>query len=413
VLEQRLATAHDRIVAEVAAAESAEEVDAVVASLTAALDTLPLYADGHPLARRIGPCWTLEGAAVRLRGRDGGPLNPETLRVRATKHTLVGVQAADDRRWYCPPGSSTPTAVSCGSATTSSPCGSCCPTTPRPRGPTPRGWPPRCGRSTAAPPSRGSTSTASTTTWPTPPAGWRCGCPREPGPSGDAPPHPCPPRPAGRVAWNRSSAPRRGGHAPPAVVVLPPRPRLFDLPAPRGTCYWSDDPCGALIERHVDPHVLDPVIDVADLDRSRVWRSHVPAGWRAADLTARAAPPPRRCRPTRPTTGPAARGSGPTPWLRTAGTGWSAGHGSTPPRPAPWPCSATRTTPTTQPDPTPLPDGARPLTSAGGHGGPPSSAGSWPTHPTQPTSTRSAEHQRPSSMEEPPPGTSQWAAAGC
>jgi hypothetical protein len=102
VLEQRLATAHDRIVAEVAAAESAEEVDAVVASLTAALDTLPLYADGHPLARRIGPCWTLEGAAVRLRGRDGGPLNPETLRVRATKHTLVGVQAADDRRWYLP-----------------------------------------------------------------------------------------------------------------------------------------------------------------------------------------------------------------------------------------------------------------------------------------------------------------------
>ena len=69
----------------------------------------------------------------------------------------------------------------------------------------------------------------------------------------------------------------------------PDRPGRFDLQAPAGTCYWADDPVGALIERHLDPAVIDPLIDVTDLSRSRVWSCPPASGLRAADLTPRAA----------------------------------------------------------------------------------------------------------------------------
>lgn len=70
----------------------------------------------------------------------------------------------------------------------------------------------------------------------------------------------------------------------------PDLPGRFDLPAPDGTCYWADDPVGSLLERHVDPDALDPIVDIADLATSTVWTC-VPHGeLDAADLTARAAP---------------------------------------------------------------------------------------------------------------------------
>ncbi len=55
-------------------------------------------------AESVRPSWRAASArgTALARGRTGQPLNPETLRIRATKGTLVGVQAADDRRWYLP-----------------------------------------------------------------------------------------------------------------------------------------------------------------------------------------------------------------------------------------------------------------------------------------------------------------------
>lgn len=102
LIDARVAEVRGRMHNAVSSAGSADEVEAVVASFAAALETFPRQAEGHPLANRIGPCWTLEGAAARMRGRTGRPLNPETLRIRATKGTLAGVQAADDCRWYLP-----------------------------------------------------------------------------------------------------------------------------------------------------------------------------------------------------------------------------------------------------------------------------------------------------------------------
>jgi hypothetical protein len=102
LIDARVTEVKGRMHDAVSSAGSAAEVEAVVASFAAALETFPSQAEGHRLANRIGPCWTLEGAATRMRGRTGQPLHPETLRIRAAKGTLVGVQAADDRRWYLP-----------------------------------------------------------------------------------------------------------------------------------------------------------------------------------------------------------------------------------------------------------------------------------------------------------------------
>jgi hypothetical protein len=66
--------------------------------------------------------------------------------------------------------------------------------------------------------------------------------------------------------------------------------RSTRLPAPDGTCYCADDPVGALLERHIDPDALDPIVDVADLATSAVWTCVPPTEFDAADLTSRAAP---------------------------------------------------------------------------------------------------------------------------
>ena len=100
-VEQLLEQASARAVDQVDATSGGEELAQIVAAYEAAVATLPATPAGNPLAERVGPCWTLEGAAARMSSRSGGLLTPEALRVRATRHTLVGVQT-EDRRWFLP-----------------------------------------------------------------------------------------------------------------------------------------------------------------------------------------------------------------------------------------------------------------------------------------------------------------------
>ncbi len=111
----------------------------------------------------------------------------------------------------------------------------------------------------------------------------------------------------------------------------PDLPGRFDLPAPDGTCYCADDPVGALLERHIDPDALDPIVDVADLATSAVWTCVPPTEFDAADLTSRAAPVTKELS----TVTPYDVEGGPGEWADasppTDGTGWLPGHGSTRP----------------------------------------------------------------------------------
>ena len=100
-VEQLLEQASARAADQVDAAAGGEELAQIVAAYETAVATLPASPVGNPLAERVGPCWTLEGAAVRMSSRSGGPLTPEALRVRAIRRTLVGVQT-EDRRWFLP-----------------------------------------------------------------------------------------------------------------------------------------------------------------------------------------------------------------------------------------------------------------------------------------------------------------------
>lgn len=67
-----------------------------------------------------------------------------------------------------------------------------------------------------------------------------------------------------------------------------PSPGRFDLETPSGTCYFADDPVAAMIEKLVDPCQEEPLVDVRDLQRLRVWSGVLQAPWAvAADTTDR------------------------------------------------------------------------------------------------------------------------------
>jgi hypothetical protein len=63
----------------------------------------------------------------------------------------------------------------------------------------------------------------------------------------------------------------------------------FDLALPHGTCYFADDPLGALIEKLADPEQEDPLVPAEDLERLHVWSVTLPPPWDVvADTTDRA-----------------------------------------------------------------------------------------------------------------------------
>lgn len=83
-------------------AEDLDQIDRIVDALVDGSDTLPFPADtGNALADRIGPVWTLKGAAARMVGQGTKPLTAERLRQRVTDRTLVGLFTRD-RKWVLP-----------------------------------------------------------------------------------------------------------------------------------------------------------------------------------------------------------------------------------------------------------------------------------------------------------------------
>ncbi len=60
----------------------------------------------------------------------------------------------------------------------------------------------------------------------------------------------------------------------------------FDLLRPRGSCYFSDDPLGALYERLTDPDDLEAAVPASVLERLSVWEVAPPPPASVADTTA-------------------------------------------------------------------------------------------------------------------------------
>ncbi|HEY5184403.1 MAG TPA: RES domain-containing protein [Actinomycetes bacterium] len=91
------------------------------------------------------------------------------------------------------------------------------------------------------------------------------------------------PRTLYRLYWHRN----RAGALNSAwnFTSDPPGANRFDLPAPAGTCYWSDVAYGAFVEVFRGLRVIDP----SDVDRRRLFVA-TPPGLRLADTTA-----PRAC----------------------------------------------------------------------------------------------------------------------
>lgn len=67
----------------------------------------------------------------------------------------------------------------------------------------------------------------------------------------------------------------------------------FDLERPHGTCYFADDPVGALIERLSSPDDVEPMVTFADLENLRVWTGVLTRPEGAADTTDRSARLPK------------------------------------------------------------------------------------------------------------------------
>lgn len=83
-------------------AQDPSELEGFVEATLDATGTLPLPpSNGNALADRIGPVWTLKGAALRMSGHGAKPLGSERLRQRATERTLVGLFTRD-RKWVLP-----------------------------------------------------------------------------------------------------------------------------------------------------------------------------------------------------------------------------------------------------------------------------------------------------------------------
>jgi hypothetical protein len=83
-------------------ANDVAQVDRIADAFLHGTDTLPLpTGTDNPLAERIGPVWTLAGAAARMPGRGNKTLGPERLRQRVTEQTLVGLFTRD-RKWVLP-----------------------------------------------------------------------------------------------------------------------------------------------------------------------------------------------------------------------------------------------------------------------------------------------------------------------
>lgn len=82
-----------------------------------------------------------------------------------------------------------------------------------------------------------------------------------------------------RISYHRD----RGGAVQSAwnFTSIPPGGNRFDVPLPRGTCYWSDRAYGAFVEVFRGTLVLDPV----DVSRRRLFVAS-PPGLRLVDTTA-------------------------------------------------------------------------------------------------------------------------------
>lgn len=92
------------------------------------------------------------------------------------------------------------------------------------------------------------------------------------------------PRTMHRIYWHRN----RQGELNSAwnFTSNPPGRNRFDLPAPQGTCYWSDRAYGSFVEVFRGITVLAP----SDVQRRRLFTASAPP-LRLADLTAPAAYP--------------------------------------------------------------------------------------------------------------------------
>lgn len=90
------------------------------------------------------------------------------------------------------------------------------------------------------------------------------------------------PRRLYRIHWhrNRAGALNAAWH----FTSIPPGKNRFDLPAPTGTCYWSDRAYGAFVEVFRGIKVLAP----SDLQRRRIFTAAAPP-LRLGDATAAAA----------------------------------------------------------------------------------------------------------------------------
>lgn len=84
----------------------------------------------------------------------------------------------------------------------------------------------------------------------------------------------------------------RRSHASPwwfSCRTANPRAGRFDLAAPYGTCYLSDDVLGALLEVLTSPGSSRPVVSVTALGDRVAWQLALPEPVRAADATERSA----------------------------------------------------------------------------------------------------------------------------
>jgi hypothetical protein len=66
-----------------------------------------------------------------------------------------------------------------------------------------------------------------------------------------------------------------------------PDPGRFDLEAPHGTCYFADDPVGALIEKLAEPDDVSPVVTVETVHRLHVHSGRLRHPAAVADATDR------------------------------------------------------------------------------------------------------------------------------
>lgn len=73
-----------------------------------------------------------------------------------------------------------------------------------------------------------------------------------------------------RIFWNRDQV-TGATNRPWRFSTILARNNRFDVPAPRGTCYWSSRPYGAWVEVF-----RGMVVDVADARRRRIWTGRAP-----------------------------------------------------------------------------------------------------------------------------------------